>query len=153
MAEETERLASDEDVDEILKLALRRQDGSDGDLRSRLADAAQELGISDQALRDAEEEYLREKADTQEFLEFKSRRRRELREHVFAYVIVNAMLVAINLFTTSGRLTWAVWPILGWGIGVAFHAWSALNSDSEGFQEEFEQFRSKRARNDGNRPV
>ena len=152
MAEETERLASDEDVDEILKLALRRQDGSDGDLRGRLAIAARELGISDQDLREAEAEYLRNKADTQEFLEFKSRRRRELREHVFAYVIVNALLVAINLFT-SGLLTWAVWPILGWGIGLAFHAWAALNSDSECFQEEFEQFRRKQSRNDENRPV
>ncbi len=152
MAEETERLASDEDVDEILKLALRRQDGSDGDLRGRLTVAAQELGISDQDLKAAETEYLRNKADTQEFLEFKNRQRRELREHVFAYFIVNALLVAINLFT-SGKLTWAVWPILGWGIGLAFHAWAALNSDSESFQEEFEQFRRKQARKNENRPV
>ncbi|MCH7945548.1 MAG: 2TM domain-containing protein, partial [Armatimonadetes bacterium] len=58
----------------------------------------------------------------------------------------------INLFT-SGKLTWAVWPILGWGIGLAFHAWAALNSDSESFQEEFEQFRRKQARKNENRPV
>ncbi|MCH8979513.1 MAG: 2TM domain-containing protein [Armatimonadetes bacterium] len=152
MAEEIERLASHEDVDEILKLALRRQDRSDGDLRSRLTVAAQELGISDQDLKEAEAEYLRNKADTQEFIEFRNRRRRELREHVFAYFIVNALLVAINWFT-SDRLTWAVWPILGWGVGLAFHAWAALNSDSESFQEEFEQFRRKQARKNENRPV
>ena len=152
MAEEIERLASDDDIDEILKLALRRQDGSGGDLRSRLNVAAQELGISDQDLEEAEAEYLKNKADTQEFLEFKNRRRRELREHVFSYLIVNAMLVAVN-WISSAKITWAVWPILGWGIGLAFHAWAALNSDSESFQEEFEQFRRKQARKNENRPV
>lgn len=152
MADEKERLESNEDIDEILMLALRRQDGSDGDLRTRLAAAAQELGISDQDLCDAETEYLTSKAETREFLEFKNRQRRELKEHVFAYVTVNAMLVAINWFT-SGGVTWAVWPILGWGVGLAFHAWAALNSDSDSFQEEFEQFRRKHARSRSNGPV
>ena len=152
MAEEIERLSSDEDVDEILKLALRRQDGSDQDLRGRLAVAAQELGISDEDLETAENEYLSNKADTREFLEYKRRRRRELREHVFSYVIVNAMLVAVN-WISSGKLTWAVWPILGWGVGLAFHAWATLNSDSESFQDEFEQFRRKQARRDQDRSV
>ena len=152
MAEETERLASDEDVDEILKLDLRRQDGSDQDLRGRLAVAAQELGISQEDLETAEVEYLSNKADTREFLEYKRRRRRELREHVFSYLIVNAMLVAVN-WISSGKLTWAVWPILGWGVGLAFHAWATLNSDSESFQEEFEQFRRKQARRKEDRSV
>ncbi len=152
MAEEIERLSSDEDVDEILKLALRRQDGSDQDLRGRLAVAAQELGISDEDLETAENEYLSNKADTREFLEYKRRRRRELREHVFSYVIVNAMLVAVN-WISSGKLTWAVWPILGWGVGLAFHAWATLNSDSESFQDEFEQFRRKQARRNEDRSV
>lgn len=152
MAEEIERLSSDEDVDEILKLALRRQDGSDQDLRGRLAVAAQELGISDEDLETAENEYLSNKADTREFIEYKRRRRRELREHVFSYVIVNAMLVAVN-WISSGKLTWAVWPILGWGVGLAFHAWATLNSDSESFQDEFEQFRRKQARRDQDRSV
>ena len=152
MAEETERLASDDDVDETPKLALRRQDGSVQDLRGRLAVAAQELGISDEDLETAENEYLSNKADTREFLEYKRRRRRELREHVFSYVIVNAMLVAVN-WISSGKLTWAVWPILGWGVGLAFHAWATLNSDSESFQDEFEQFRRKQARRDQDRSV
>ena len=152
MAEEIERLSSDEDVDEILKLALRRQDGSVQDLRGRLAVAAQELGISDEDLETAENEYLSNKADTREFIEYKRRRRRELREHVFSYVIVNAMLVAVN-WISSGKLTWAVWPILGWGVGLAFHAWATLNSDSESFQDEFEQFRRKQARRDQDRSV
>jgi hypothetical protein len=42
------------------------------------------------------------------------------RSHLFAYVIVNAGLVAINL-VTSPSYFWAIWPIFGWGLGVVAH--------------------------------
>lgn len=143
--EGAEKLKSDDDVDEILKLALRLQTGDDEDLRARLIAAADELGISDTALAEAEEKYLKEQADEKEFREFKSRQRREFREHLFSYLIVNTMLVAIN-YITAQTINWAIWSILGWGIGLAFHAWNALNSDSESFQEEYEAFHRKKER-------
>ena len=37
-----------------------------------------------------------------------------------AYVVVNAGLFLIWLFTGAGY-PWFVWPLLGWGIGVVFH--------------------------------
>jgi hypothetical protein len=40
--------------------------------------------------------------------------------HVLAYLLVNAGLVAINLVTSPGYF-WAVWPIIGWGLGLAAH--------------------------------
>ena len=140
-----EHLTSDEDVDEILKLALRKQGFGDDDLRARLLASADELGISDTALAEAEKEYVRKKSDQQEFSEFKYRQKREFGQHMLSYFTTNAMLVAINIFT-SGSVTWAVWPILGWGIGLVFHAWGALNSGSESFQEEYEAFRRKKER-------
>lgn len=151
MDERSERLRSDDDVDEILKLALRKQSGGDGYLRERLQAAADELGIPDTALAEAEEEYHAQKIDQQEFTEFKNRQRREFRQHLFSYFIVNTMLVAINFFT-SQTVSWAIWPILGWGIGLGFHAWGALNSDSETFHEEFESFRRKKNRRHDQRP-
>jgi hypothetical protein len=53
--------------------------------------------------------------------------------------------VAINLMT-AGTVDWAIWPILGWGVGLAFHAWGSLNTGSETFQEEFEDFRRRKNR-------
>ena len=38
------------------------------------------------------------------------------RSHLMAYVIVNAGLVMINLITSDDYF-WAIWPMLGWGIG------------------------------------
>ena len=39
-----------------------------------------------------------------------------------AYVAVNVLLLAINLLTTPNTL-WFYWPLLGWGIGLAGHAY------------------------------
>lgn len=41
--------------------------------------------------------------------------------HAAVYVVVNALLIAINLSTDSTYL-WFVWPLLGWGLGLALHA-------------------------------
>ena len=42
------------------------------------------------------------------------------RTHIFVYGLVNAGLVAINLATSPGYF-WAIWPIIGWGLGLAAH--------------------------------
>jgi hypothetical protein len=41
--------------------------------------------------------------------------------HLGVYVAVNALLTAINLIT-SGRYSWAVWPLMGWGLALAINA-------------------------------
>ncbi len=40
--------------------------------------------------------------------------------HATTYVLVMALLAAINLMTNRTHL-WFVWPLLGWGIGLAWH--------------------------------
>jgi hypothetical protein len=41
--------------------------------------------------------------------------------HLAAYVTVNTLLIIINL-TTSSQYLWFKWPLIGWGLGVLFHA-------------------------------
>lgn len=41
--------------------------------------------------------------------------------HLAVYVIVGVLLVAIDLSMTP-EYTWVQWPLVGWGIGVLFHA-------------------------------
>ena len=41
--------------------------------------------------------------------------------HLIVFVIVNAVLIAINLLVTPGFL-WFLIPLCGWGIGLFFHA-------------------------------
>jgi hypothetical protein len=59
---------------------------------------------------------LRERATLQ------IQRKSEFRTHAVAYVLGNAFLVVIWAVMGSAFF-WPIFPILGWGIGVAFHAW------------------------------
>ncbi|MHA1165614.1 MAG: 2TM domain-containing protein [Alphaproteobacteria bacterium] len=47
--------------------------------------------------------------------------------HLFVYLAVNALLIGINLTYSPGNL-WFIWPLLGWGIGLAGHAWLAYRA-------------------------
>ncbi len=41
--------------------------------------------------------------------------------HLSIYIVVNLLLIIINL-STSTQYLWFKWPLIGWGIGVFFHA-------------------------------
>lgn len=47
--------------------------------------------------------------------------------HLFVYLAVNAFLITINI-TESPETPWSIWPLLGWGIGLAAHAWLAYRA-------------------------
>jgi hypothetical protein len=49
--------------------------------------------------------------------------------HFLVYLAVNALLIVINLVTTPGKY-WFYWPLLGWGIGIAGHAFGVLRQRS-----------------------
>src|SRR3954468_14579668 len=47
--------------------------------------------------------------------------RQGFRIHVTFYVLVNLMLIGIWA-ASGGGYFWPIWPILGWGMGIAGHA-------------------------------
>jgi len=70
------------------------------------------------------------------------------RSHLIAYVIVNSGLTAIYVMTSFGDYFWPIWPMLGWGMGLAAHAFGVF-MDGEGIrdrmiQEELEKLRRSR---------
>lgn len=50
------------------------------------------------------------------------RKKRDLRVHAYVYVAVNTMLVVIWAVGGNGFF-WPIFPMLGWGIGLAANAW------------------------------
>ncbi|MCD4840563.1 MAG: 2TM domain-containing protein [Methanosarcinales archaeon] len=46
--------------------------------------------------------------------------KRGFRIHLVAYVLVNAILIAVN-FIYSPKAIWFFYPLLGWGIGITVH--------------------------------
>ena len=41
--------------------------------------------------------------------------------HLTVYLGVNLLLIIINIATSAGHF-WFKWPLIGWGIGLLFHA-------------------------------
>ena len=54
------------------------------------------------------------------------RKKDDFKVHALAYVLFNAVLVAVWIATGSGFF-WPVVPMLGWGIGIVFHAWDVYH--------------------------
>lgn len=69
-----------------------------------------------------EHEFLPEKTSD---IEAEARKRvQDLKDfyiHLGIYALVNVFLIVLNLLT-SPDVFWAIWPILGWGIGLGAHA-------------------------------
>lgn len=54
------------------------------------------------------------------------------RAHAAAYVLVNLLLAAVWWLSDRGDEYWPVWPHLGWGVGLAFHAWGVYGGGGRG---------------------
>jgi hypothetical protein len=67
--------------------------------------------------------------------------------HATVYVLVNLGLALINF--TSGGGSWHLWPLAGWGLGLAIHGFvtfASLNGDSvreRMLQDEVERLRRR----------
>lgn len=49
--------------------------------------------------------------------------------HLIIYIVVNSGIVALNLLTTPNNF-WAIFPIVGWGIGLGSHFASVFIFDN-----------------------
>jgi uncharacterized membrane protein YciS (DUF1049 family) len=50
------------------------------------------------------------------------RGKRDFRLHLLIYTLVNVMLVAT--WAVTGGFFWPIFPMVGWGLGVAINGWS-----------------------------
>lgn len=61
------------------------------------------------------------------------RKRQAFFRHLVTYVLVNLFLIAIWAVSGVHTVFWPVFPLLGWGIGIALHAWDVFGPS--GFDE------------------
>lgn len=139
------RFYSDEEAEQILRLAASKSVNVGGLHRDDLVRSAAELGISEEALAEAELQIVAQREDTELRKEFKSKQRREFMGHFWSYISVNLMLVLINV-ATIGHISWAKWSIFGWGIGVLLHFFASMIESSDDYQRDFEKFKARKQR-------
>lgn len=135
---------SDGDMHEILKRAAAI-DGNANLSRHVLEQTAAELGISPDALQRAEAEYQKELAQKSEVDAFLQARRAEFGQHLASYVLINAFLVGVWWFT-GAKYPWFIWPLLGWGVGIASHWITSRSTSGDDFEREFRRWRKRRAK-------
>jgi hypothetical protein len=77
------------------------------------------------------------------------KKRKEFYSNLVSWLIVSAFLFAINILTSTDHL-WAIYPFLGWGLGVAFHGFEAFSVAGFGndieekkIQEEMDRMQSR----------
>lgn len=76
-----------------------------------------------------------------------AKRRAGFKWNLAAYIIVNTFLVGVWYFS-SGNIDhfWPIWPILGWGLGVAFNYFGAYHSNNIfSVEDEYEKLRKQQS--------
>ena len=135
----------DDEMSEILRRALHKQGTETVELRNRLMAVADELGISREAVAEAELEYRQETSRKQELAIYAKESRKAFNFHAAVLGIVNLFMVGLNLMTYGeDREIWFPYVLLSWGIGLAIHAFLSLRK-VDWDDEEFQKWRQKRA--------
>ena len=105
---------SSEDIKQILTIAMGRESSSP----VQLQEMAAELSIDKVTLDYAVDVWQGQKAKAQAK---QQRRQRFYRQSVLPYGVVNGFLIVLDVVTTGG-MTWSIYPLLGWGVGLLLEA-------------------------------
>jgi len=75
-----------------------------------------------------------------------AQKRAKFKKHAFTYMVINLFFWVIWLLTSRDRgfagLPWPVWPMVGWGIGLAFNYFDAYqNPQSTLAEKEYDKLK------------
>jgi 2TM domain len=78
-----------------------------------------------------------------------AQKRASFKSHLLSYIIVNGFFWVLWYFTedhygNNELFPWPVWPMLGWGIGLAFHyAGAYIFPKSNSIEREYQKLTNK----------
>ena len=118
------RAYSQEDVQEILNIALAQYPSTDAELSyAQLLEIADEMRISPDTLKLAENKWMSQQGEISKRGEFNLHRKLKLQNKLGKFVIINTCLLAFNFATTGLGFPWAVWVLIIWGMSFGLDAW------------------------------
>jgi hypothetical protein len=128
-----------EDIQQILNIAIARQVHNGEFSREQLLEIAAELEISPECLQAAEREWQIQHSGIQKRQEFNIYRRGKFQKRFGNYLIVNSFLVLLNLVSAS-ELSWSLYILLFSGLGLGFDAWNTYLSHAEDYERAFQKW-------------
>lgn len=78
-----------------------------------------------------------------------ARKRASFKGHLATYIIINIFFWILWYFNREryephDKIPWPVWPLVGWGIGLAFHYISAfVSSGTSAVEKEYDKLTKK----------
>ena len=133
---------SQEDIQQILHLAIANHHTEEELSRQQLWEIAGELDISNATIQAAEKDWLEQKAIDRQRHAFNLYRRQQFKQKLTKYAIVNTFLVSLN-FVAIGTLSWSLYILLFWGLGIALSGWKAYLSRGEEYERAFQRWSFK----------
>ena len=130
---------SQEDIQQILQIAIANHHAEEELSRQQLWEIATELDISHATIQAAERDWLEQKVITQRRHAFDLYRRQKFKQKFTKYAIVNAFLLSFNLIA-AGSLSWSLYILLFWGLGIALSGWKAYQSQGEEYERAFQRW-------------
>ena len=130
---------SQEDIQQILQLAIASQHTDEELTRQQLWEIASELDINNSTIQAAERDWLAQKANDRQHQAFDLYRRQRFQQKLTKYAIVNTFLVSFN-FVVAGTLSWSLYVLLFWGLGVALSGWKTYLSRGEEYERAFQRW-------------
>ncbi|MEM8721585.1 MAG: 2TM domain-containing protein [Cyanobacteria bacterium P01_G01_bin.39] len=128
-----------EDIQQILQLAIAKHHTEEELTRQQLWEIAAELDISNATIQEAERDWLDQKVIDRQRRAFDLHRRQKFKQKLTKYAIVNTFIVSFNLIV-AGTLSWSLYILLFWGLGVALNGWKAYQSKGEDYEKAFQRW-------------
>ena len=107
-----------DEVDRIIRRALRSK-RDEMISHDELLDTASDFGLDSRTMDTAIEEERNKYQIMRTWKAKMVRRKANFYRHLWSFIIVIGALIMINIMTPGPW--WFQWPLLGWGIGIAFH--------------------------------
>ncbi|MBW4616725.1 MAG: 2TM domain-containing protein [Desmonostoc vinosum HA7617-LM4] len=138
------RFYSQEDIQQILQLAIARQvDDKDTEFSyEQLVEIAAELEISPESLKLAERDWLAQQSQVQRRKAFDAYRINKFKKRLGNYTIINGFLVLINLISTGG-LSWSLYILLFCGLAIGLDVWNTSQTQGEEYEIAFQKWNRK----------
>ena len=131
-----------EDIKQILNLAIARQDNVEEISHEQLVEIANELGISTATLVEAERDWLLQKGEQQKRNDFNLYRQSKLKRRFGKYLIINSFLVGLN-FLSNGQISWSLYILLFWSLSLGLNTWNTYQLQGEEYEQAFQKWYRK----------
>lgn len=133
------RSYSQEEIQEILQLAIAKQDQDRDFSAQQLQEIAVELGISPDAIAKAEETWQTQGIVSRHRQEFELYRRTKWQKDLGNFAITNVFLLSFDLINT-GHPSWSLYVVLFWSMKLARQAWNQYKASPEDYQKALQKW-------------